>query len=221
MSLRRAASPAQLAPSAQAWALALPLAPVRLALNAPWTPGPLVPLLCSAHRYLPGHERRGPRHPQGPVSSRSSQVLIGEAAAPSPRPHSAPQPPHPASCSPALRAPRPKQRRKDKALPFPSRGPWPHPALPSEVCSLSNAQGHSCPPGAARPALCRPGEYQSSLGSDACLQCPPGFYCPHPGTRVPQLCPAHAYCPAGMPSSPQFPCLPGSLLSIPSFIQYL
>ena len=104
-------------------ALALPPAPVRLALNAPWTPGPLVPLLCSAHRYLPGHKRRGPRHPQGPVSGRSSQGLIGEAAAPSPRPHSAPQPPHPASCSPALQAPRPKQRRKDKALPFPSQGP--------------------------------------------------------------------------------------------------
>ena len=120
-SLRRAAGPAQLAPSARAWALALPLAPVWPALNAPGTPVPLVPLLCSVRRYLPEHGRREPRHPQGPVSGRSSQGLIGGAAAPSPRPHSAPQPPRPVSCSPALQAPGPKPRRKDK--PLPSQGP--------------------------------------------------------------------------------------------------
>ncbi|XP_072832011.1 uncharacterized protein [Vicugna pacos] len=67
----------------------------------------------------------------------------------------------------------------------------------SSPMALLCPQGHFCQPGAAWPALCHPGEYQPSLGSDTCLQCPAGFHCPHPGSRVPTLCPAHAYCPAG------------------------
>ncbi|XP_032352703.1 multiple epidermal growth factor-like domains protein 6 [Camelus ferus] len=75
----------------------------------------------------------------------------------------------------------------------------------SSPMALLCPQGHFCQPGAAWPALCHPGEYQPSLGSDACLQCPAGFHCPHPGSRVPTLCPAHAYCPAGTGSPPPCP----------------
>ena len=126
-----------------------------------------------------------------------------------------PQLPHPASWPPALQSPRPEQaRRQDHTRTVLSPELPNHTQPGSQRCHfVSNAQGHFCQPGAARPAPCHRGEYQPSLGSDTCLLCPPGFYCPHAGTGVPRLCPAHAYCPAGMPRILNPPCLPGPLLS--------
>lgn len=130
-SLRRAAGPAQLAHSARAWASAPHLAPVWLAPNAPGTPGPLVPWLSSARRYLPGSGGRGPRHrgpgkPGSPAwdSGWSAQCLTGGASPPhllDPDPlRSCPtQPPGLLRSSQQGLEP---ARRKDKALTHPS--PW-------------------------------------------------------------------------------------------------
>lgn len=90
---KRAASPAQLAPSAPAGASAFPRVPVQLAPNAPWTLQPVAPQLSPALRYLPGATGGIP----GPQASGWPSVPGGGLNTLSPRPRffpTGPAPPH-------------------------------------------------------------------------------------------------------------------------------
>lgn len=90
---KRAATPAQLAPSAPAGASSFPRVPAQLAPNAPWTLQPVAPQPSPALRYLPGATGGIP----GPQASGRPSVPGGGLNTLSPRPRffpTGPAPPH-------------------------------------------------------------------------------------------------------------------------------
>lgn len=97
-----AVSPAQPAPSAPAWASALPMAPVVWAPNALWTPRPPAPWLSPALRYFSERCEREPSA-QGPPTRDHKRNLNTHIS----WPRLFPQQPYlpPASWPPALQSP--------------------------------------------------------------------------------------------------------------------
>ncbi|EDO40914.1 predicted protein, partial [Nematostella vectensis] len=74
--------------------------------------------------------------------------------------------------------------------------------------------GHKCPLGSPEPVRCDSGRYQDETGQSSCKVCPAGFFCDNRQAPVVlynnSTCPVGHYCPEGTTFAQEFPCPVGT-----------